>query len=82
MITDTTVKKMVSAGYSHGGNLLKIGAKGKYKPIEAHYPENLKKELKSTRMLNAYLSLIKDKRQAKPLVFLSPCKRVTEGKTF
>lgn len=34
-------------GYSHVGELLKIGAKGKYKPLEAHYPENLKKELKA-----------------------------------
>ncbi|MBQ8320157.1 MAG: hypothetical protein IJX81_04685 [Clostridia bacterium] len=33
-------------GYSHVGSLLKIGKKGKYAPIEAHYPQNISKELK------------------------------------
>ena len=32
-------------GYTHVGELLKIGKKGKYTPIEAHFPENILKEL-------------------------------------
>ena len=32
-------------GYTHVGELLKIGKKGKYTPIEAQFPENILKEL-------------------------------------
>ena len=35
-------------GFSHVGRLLKIGAKGKYSPIEAHYAENILAELKNS----------------------------------
>ncbi len=34
-------------GYSHVGKMLKIGKKGKYSPIEAHYSQNILKELKA-----------------------------------
>lgn len=33
-------------GYRHIGKLLKIGEKGKYSPIEAHYAENILRELR------------------------------------
>ena len=33
-------------GYSHAGDLLEIGERGKYSPIEAHYPENILDELR------------------------------------
>lgn len=35
----------VALGYSHAGKLLKIGEKGKYTAIEAHYAENILAEL-------------------------------------
>lgn len=33
-------------GYRHVGNLLKIGEKGKYSPIDAHRPGNIHRELR------------------------------------
>lgn len=33
-------------GYRHIGNLLEIGERGKYSPIEAHYAENILRELR------------------------------------
>lgn len=32
-------------GYRHVGRMLEIGQSGKYSPTEAHYPENIRKEL-------------------------------------
>lgn len=37
----------VFMGYSHVGKMLKIGAKGKYTAIEAHFPESIQKELRA-----------------------------------
>lgn len=37
----------VFLGYSHVGKMLEIGERGKYSPMEAHYPENILKELKA-----------------------------------
>lgn len=37
----------VVLGYSHMGKLLKIGARGKYSGVEAHYPENILMELRA-----------------------------------
>lgn len=34
-------------GFSHVGAFLKIGERGKYSAIEAHYPENILRELKA-----------------------------------
>lgn len=33
-------------GFSHVGEMLKIGKKGKYTPIEAHFARNILRELK------------------------------------
>ena len=35
----------VFLGFSHVGNLLEIGARGRYSPIDAHRPENILREL-------------------------------------
>lgn len=35
-----------SLGYIHVGNMLEIGKKGRYTPIDAHRPENILKELR------------------------------------
>ena len=32
-------------GYSHVGEMIKVGKRGKYSPIQAHYAENILKEL-------------------------------------
>ena len=32
-------------GYSHIGNIIKIGKRGKYSMVDAHRPENILKEL-------------------------------------
>ena len=35
-------------GYAHVGKMIKIGKRGRYSPIEAHYAENILKELTQT----------------------------------
>lgn len=37
-------------GYSHVGNLLQIGKRGKYSPIDAHKAENILKELRAAKL--------------------------------
>ena len=37
-------------GYTHVGNLLEIGEKGRYSRVDAHRPENILKELKRERI--------------------------------
>ena len=39
-------------GYRHVGKLLRVGKKGKYRPIEAHFPQNIMKELKAYDILH------------------------------
>lgn len=34
-----------SLGYCHVGNMIKVGQKGKYTPVDAHRPENYRQEL-------------------------------------
>lgn len=41
-----------SLGYIHVGNMLEIGKKGRYTPIDAHRPENILKELKTFEAVN------------------------------